>query len=487
MKQFYLLAALNILTATLVAQNTSNYPTNLKNHQSVVNGLLQKQAVTASQKSGFNTRVLTERVIGQSTIDNMFSNYSDSVNVGYILNGTSTYDYNLMLYPYNYPYSTSPMFNFKGVYTKPQILYNSYNHWTVNPATLVYGFYQQDSNTYDFSNNLTNNITWFADSSAMPNLIHENRFNSNNDVDTSYQNNYTGGTSTPAFKQFFTYNASNYLIKDSTYQYHLGSWYIVSKTFYLYDGSNNLIKIDQYANTQDTTFLLPLIEQFQYLNTYDGSGRLSAVVTNFWDGAGLNPYVRDTFNYTGASTFHTDWKQYQYDAINGYWAPQSFMQKNLNGAGLPDSININLFDSILNAWVPSVKQIITYNAADNPIKLDEYWYNFVTFPTTPDFETTYYYETFTNTTEAESVADKKYNFTLFPNPNNGNIQLNYTLEENAVISLFDCTGKNIKNINLLPGNNLINLNLTEISNGVYYYNVVSNQGKIVSNKFIVIK
>ncbi len=468
-----------------IAQLNSNL---IQNHRMVIGNLLSKQVTNKpTQKVAFTQRALSERVIGQRTIDNTLSSYADSVNVNYIVNGTSTFDFNSMLYPYNYPYSTSPMFNFMGIFTKPQILFDTYNHFTVNPNDLVYGFYQRDKNTYDANKNLTNCSIIYKDSADLPNQIYDNRFNVANNVDTCYANNYVGGVSSPAFKQFFSYNASNLITKDSVYEYVSGTWYLVSKTFYLYDGSNNLIKIDQWSNTQDTTYSLPLIEQFQYLNTYDGSNRLKAVVTSFWDGAALNPYVRDTFNYGGSTIFHTDWKEYQYDAINAYWAPMMQMQKNLNGAGLPDSININLFDSLANMWVPSCKQIWTYDSYDNPTKLDEYWFNFVSFPTTPDFETVYYYQVFTNTTEVNSEVGESINFNLFPNPSNGNMILNYSINESAILNIYDQTGKLLNAFNLSSQNKSININQTNLTNGIYFYKIISNDKVLHNNKFILVK
>lgn len=488
MKHYTALLIVLCLSNTLLAQGYKVNSAHLTNHRNMVRGLLKKQAIVeANLKNEFNTRVLTERVIGQRTIDNMFSTYADSVNVNYIFNGTSMYDYNMMLYPYNYCYSTSPMFNFQGVFTSPQVQYITYNHFTVNPNTLVYGFYQSNFDTYDANKNLTNDTTLFADSSSYNNMIYENKFNAMNTVDTSYSYNWIGGTASPAFKQFFSYNVSNLVSKDSIYIYHLGSWYLVSKTYYLYNVANNLVKIDQYANTTDTTYTMPLIQQFQYLNTYDASNRLTAVVTSFYDGAALNQYVKDTFNYTGTSTFHTDWKEYQWDPINVYWAPIIYMDKHLNALGYPDTIFTNVFDSLANMWVTYYRDDITYNTMGNPQTINNFIFNFVSFPATPDFSTTYYYETFTNTTEAQDLVATHENFNLFPNPNNGNMELKYVLNVDALMYIYDYTGKKINSYKLLAGKNSLAINENELVSGVYFYKVVTGKDILVWDKFVVVR
>ncbi|CAN5322912.1 hypothetical protein BH10BAC1_BH10BAC1_17190 [soil metagenome] len=482
MKSFSCFLSVIIFTTGLNAQKSTVVCKQVLNHASIVNGLMQNQLINASQSK----MVAIERVIAQSTYDNTFSSKSDSVKLNYVLNGASTYDYNMMLYAYNYPYATSPMFNYLGTFTKPPIEYNSYSHWTINPNTLVYGFYEKDQVGYDVNRNLIRDTALFADSAIYPNMTYINKFNAANNVDTSYSFVYNAGISNNAFKQFFSYNASNKVTKDSIYEYDSGSWYLVSKTFYTYDVSNNLIQIDNFSNNTDTTFTLPLVEQLKYVNTYDASNRLKTVNSSYYDGTALTPSVIDSFAYSGSYAFHLSWKEYQYDAINSYWAPMTYMTKTLNGFGLPDVINIKTFDSLANAWVPSVKQMAYYNTSNNPIKLDEYIYNFTSFPSTPDFTTNYYYESYTNTTEIHS-SNISFEFNVYPNPTShsfiitGNEKIGHPIS----IKLVDATGKTQKKQVYRSANDSIEISVEDLSVGIYFLIIEDLQENILSKRTII--
>lgn len=483
MKNYFLFSIVLTFATTMNAQSTKIKSGNLLNHQKIIDGLMQPQLNEPKQSK----MPLTERVIAQSTYDNNFSSKSDSVKLNYVLNGISTYDFNMMLYPYNYPYSTSPMFNYLGIVTKPQVEYNSYSHWTINPNTLVYGFYEKDLVGYDVNKNLIRDTALYADSAIYPNMTYINKYNLANNVDTSYSYVYNSGISSSAFKQFFSYNSSNKVIKDSIYEYNSGSWYLVSQTFYTYDASNNLIQIDNYSNNDDTTFMLPLIEQLKYVNTYDASSRLKTVHTSYFDGTALNPYVIDSFAYSGSYPFHLSWKEYQYDAINSYWAPMTYMTKTLNGAGFPDIININTFDSLANAWVPSIKQMAYYNASNNPVKLDEFFYNFTSFPSTPDFTTNYYYESFTNTTGINSDV-KENNIIVFPNPavNSFTISGIPTSSEKCTLTLVDATGRTMIKRSYTNNTQTLDLFFGNLASGFYFLIIEDAESKVLFKRSVMI-
>ncbi len=481
--KYILLILSAILSATVgFGQSNKNGQEQISQHKQFIDRLMGPQLnSTANSKM-----VLSERVIAQSTYDNYLSTKNDSVKIDYVLNGVSTYDFNKMLYAYNYPYSTSPMFNYLGVFTKPQVEYANYSHWTINPNTLIYGFYEKDMVGYDINKNLIRDTALFADSAIYPNMTYYNLFNVTNNIDTSYSYVYDAGVSNNAFKQFFSYNVMNKVTKDSIYEYDSGSWYLVSKTFYSYDASNNLILIDNFSNNDDTTFTLPLIEQVKYTNTYDASNRLKTVHTSYFDGTALTPSVIDTFAYSGTYPFHLSWKEYQYDAINSYWAPMTYMTKTLNVAGFPDVINIQTFDSLSNSWVPSVRQIAYYNANNNPIKLDEYIYNFTSFPSTPDFTTNYFYETYNNTTTINSTLNSD-KLTLYPNPSINTINIKGFEKNNFIINarFYDVSGRIISvQTSKLLGDE-IQISLEDLVKGIYLLVLEDKEGNIICKKSVV--
>ncbi len=72
-----------------------------------------------------------------------------------------------------------------------------------------------------------------------------------------------------------------------------------------------------------------------------------------------------------------------------------------------------------------------------------------------------------------------------PNPNSGNFTVNYTIEQDAKLELYDIQGKKVYSINLLATENSIEVTTTDLLNGVYMYKLV-NQGNILQNGRLVI-
>ncbi len=467
--------------------NKEQYPDAAKQieHHRLLKGLLATQS---NEKAAYKTTTgLTfYRVIAQSTRDSTGA-YADTVHLVYGPNRGSSYDYNDMIYPYNYAYNTSPMFNFAGIYTKPQVLFDSLRHWTINPYTNIYGPYETDIATYDAHENMITYKSMMKDSSIDPNRNYINKFNSVNDIDTALYFSYVGGVSDSAFRQFFAYNTSHLLIKDSIYEYHGGSWHLLAKTTYTYSGSNDLIQIDNYSNTTDTTFTLPLIEQIQYINTYDASHRLLTVASSFYNGTTFGPYVRDTFAYSGTYTWHNSWKEYQYDPINGYWAPMMNMTKTINLSGQPDTVYIQGFDSLLNAWVPQTKEVIHYNGNHYPDTLKEYDYNFTAYPTNPSYKTIYYYQTYLNSLETNSVPANIDGASIYPNPVKNQFtiaRLNVSNGTGIYVSIINASGQ-IVTRQAMTWQAQTQISMQDMIPGRYWVIIQDGAGKMLHRQAVV--
>ena len=81
-------------------------------------------------------------------------------------------------------------------------------------------------------------------------------------------------------------------------------------------------------------------------------------------------------------------------------------------------------------------------------------------------------------------------FKLFPNPNNGSMNLIYTLNKNekGELYLYDLAGILIKKYTLQVGeNNQLFINESALSNGVYFYKVMINDELKTSAKIVIIK
>ena len=482
MKHLFILAISILTTNTLFAQR-ANKPITGARHGQVLSMLLQHRETHSTEKT--TTGVTMQRVIGQSTHDST-GTMDDSVALNYAANMGSTFDFNTMVYPHNYPYASSPMFNFAGVFTKPQVLFDTCMHWTQDPFTLVYGLYEASSAGYDAAENMVSYKDIFTDSTTNTNMSYANSFNAAHNIDSGYWFRLSAGATDSTFEQFFSYSTTGLLTRDSVYELHGGTWRLVAKSLYAYDASSNLTQIDYFANDTDTSFTQPLQEKEQYQNTYDASNRLLTVLTNLYDGTSLAAYVKDTFAYTGTPTYHTSWKEYQYDPINAYWAPMFFMSKIINGAGLPDTVNIDGFDSIMNAWVPQTMDVFKYNSFSLPDSMHEYDYDFTAFPSGPSYNTVYYYETYVNTTATQNIKPVNGLVTVYPNPATNTINIlqqgsQYTM---ASIALVNVNGQTVAR-QTVQGQGEIQVSVKDLLPGIYWLVVQDSSGAILHRQAIV--
>ncbi|MBL7883637.1 MAG: T9SS type A sorting domain-containing protein, partial [Bacteroidia bacterium] len=93
----------------------------------------------------------------------------------------------------------------------------------------------------------------------------------------------------------------------------------------------------------------------------------------------------------------------------------------------------------------------------------------------------------TSTSVQENKND--YNFSLYPNPNNGNYKLEYKLKESDDASLFiyDVAGKLIKHYKINTANNQTIIASDNLHNGIYFYKILVNNEMKASDKLIIIK
>ena len=88
----------------------------------------------------------------------------------------------------------------------------------------------------------------------------------------------------------------------------------------------------------------------------------------------------------------------------------------------------------------------------------------------------------TTSTSIDEFAINKNN--VYPNPTNGGLNFNLDVT-NASINIVDITGKTIKTVNTTTNNTYVNL--SEFSNGLYFYNVIVNGETIQTDRFIMAK
>ncbi len=79
------------------------------------------------------------------------------------------------------------------------------------------------------------------------------------------------------------------------------------------------------------------------------------------------------------------------------------------------------------------------------------------------------------------------NFTLFPNPSNGEFYISGNFPEATHLLIYNMLGQKIgESIALPTGHNLFSINL-ELAQGVYYYEIVSPTEQLTEGKFVILK
>lgn len=78
---------------------------------------------------------------------------------------------------------------------------------------------------------------------------------------------------------------------------------------------------------------------------------------------------------------------------------------------------------------------------------------------------------------------------LFPNPNNGLMQLDYSLGgyEKAELKLYDVTGKLIFEKNIVNNEGSLIISEQNLYNGVYFYHILVGENTIKTDKIVIIK
>jgi hypothetical protein len=87
------------------------------------------------------------------------------------------------------------------------------------------------------------------------------------------------------------------------------------------------------------------------------------------------------------------------------------------------------------------------------------------------------------------VKKKDNRFKLYPNPNNGMMELDYSLEENKTgkLEIYSITGQPISIFNLRQGKNTLQINEVELSNGIYFYCIFVNDNIVKRDKLVILK
>ncbi len=86
-------------------------------------------------------------------------------------------------------------------------------------------------------------------------------------------------------------------------------------------------------------------------------------------------------------------------------------------------------------------------------------------------------------------SGRRNDFKLYPNPNNGNMQIESYVPENTdfTLTIYDVAGRIVNQQNLNSRDKIITLNKEDLNAGVYYYDIKSDNGTVKSEKLVIVK
>lgn len=92
---------------------------------------------------------------------------------------------------------------------------------------------------------------------------------------------------------------------------------------------------------------------------------------------------------------------------------------------------------------------------------------------------------YSNTTAIEDITSTRV-LNAYPNPANSSVKISYDTAEDAQIILYNIVGNAVKKIDILAGSEILNIEISDLSSGTYFYSISSQTG-LSETKRLVIK
>ncbi len=88
-----------------------------------------------------------------------------------------------------------------------------------------------------------------------------------------------------------------------------------------------------------------------------------------------------------------------------------------------------------------------------------------------------------------SNEKERYKIKLYPNPNNGTMQMDYNLTEGQTgeLIIYNMIGEKINTYHLLSSKNNIKISEAALQNGIYFYQITIDKQAIINDKIVIIK
>jgi hypothetical protein len=282
-------------------------------------------------------------------------------------------------------------------------------------------------------------------------------------------------------------------------------WLITKNVTNTYDNNNNkIIQLDSFFSI---TGVFQSIYKNHFTNTYDASKNL--LIHEDSTTKGRLVYTYDERNNMLSSAYikvdgiyaaQIAKKNYTYDAVNNltsktdsifHWSGGTAgrILININKIFYTYDVNKNVTSELSQGWTggnsntfwDGAKITYTYNTDENLyLKVSKYYDKAGAIV---GGDSTFYYEG--NGSTGVKGVNSNITFLVFPNPfiSSTTIKLITNKNISANVKLFDMLGNEVKSI--LVTNNEATIERENLGNGIYFYNIISDDKLIATGKLII--
>lgn len=444
----------------------------IRKHYEFVNRLLHSQQAPEAAK----TTAVKQRLLAESNYDltGIVASMIDTIRCSYTGINGSKFDFNQLVYNYDYnPIAANP-FSFSIDDNQPDVKTDSvrgYEPGSSGPELLARTKTQYNSSQAITDFTLENYLSGGT-------LDNAERFITTYDAQGRLSMvldlAYNGSTWDSLNKKQYSYNAQGLLAKDSTYAHDGSSWIISNRNIRTYNSSSQLLSLK--SDIWDGSTWVP---DFVSNMTYYTGGKLKDVLFSIDTGGPAPvPFFKDSLGYVSG----TDYFQVrQISIFNGSaFDPLLRFSKHINAQNLPDTLLVEQLDPT-NGWVFSDKGSFAYNSFSNPTQILTLTENNV-----PTLQRNYYYEQYNDPTGVREAA--RADMKVYPNPATDLLHIEWkNAVQNAAVSLTlsNLAGQKVYNEQLSWKGQSLQISTGSLAPGLYLLSVADAQGNALYQQKVV--
>ncbi|RYD55202.1 MAG: T9SS type A sorting domain-containing protein [Sphingobacteriales bacterium] len=349
--------------------------------------------------------------------------------------------------------------------------------WTYEETGSGLGMTELSSATYNSSNKRLS-LTNFANNGGSLKGETDKRYEyssaGNISVEHELEWNNTANKWDSVSRTYYDYNTLNKLEKVTVYDADAKQW--ETRTTNHYNVAGN---VDTVLTEKFNTNWAPSMRE---IHSFSGN-KINKNLEQRFDAASSSwkDQRTDSFGYTAGVDFFTFMEIKEWDTVDAAWKNISQTFRALNAKQLIEEETFKNWDTTDGVWEAQAKMTWTYNANQNPIKMDM---RLPAFPLPGPISSTHlYYETYFNT----NVADVKKNvqMTVFPNPATDKVNISFDKASGyATVILTNVAGQLISKGQRNADSGTMEVSLQGLQPGTYHLSIQFADGSMSSQRIV---